>query len=161
MCIMIVQIYRVFYKAHAVNRWNESPLCLIAHARVVVRHAVHRLWCENSFSLCTLISRSSRFRGDKSTWREIKPCSRVVEIFHSRGNECVIKAPDTGRTRFVAGHRLSYNARAVNKACKARRSRTSLFARVHRPPTLFLAAFVSASSLSSSDVFPPSPMARQ
>jgi len=159
MCITIVQIYRVFYKARPVNRWNESPLSLIAHARVVVRHAVYRLWCENSFSLCTLISRASRFRGDKSTWREKKKtCSRVVEIFRSRGNECVIKAPDTGRTRFVAGHRLSYNARAVNKACEARRSRTSLFARV------LLLSFSLHSflpRLSSSDVFPPSPMARQ
>lgn len=127
--------------ARAINRRNGSLHCLLSHTRVVVRHAAGLPpMVQKWFRM--LISRASRFRGREPTWRKNAPRCRDIPL--ARGNECVIKARDT-----QAGLDLWpgwVTTRAVNKACNARRSRTSLFARVHPilSPALFLAAFVSA-----------------
>lgn len=133
-------------------------MSLIAHARVVVRHAAGlpsmvRKWFFPLRAYFALLSIQTTSR---------KKARRVVGIFCSRGNECVIKSSRGHRQDSICGQAPAELQRpAVNKACNARRTRTSLFARVHHPISRSLAAFVSVPRPSLPTYSRLHPMARQ
>lgn len=139
-------------RARTVDRQNgRPPLSLIAHARVVVRHAAGY----TVYGAKMIFPFACLFRAplDSDDFAK-KIVRRAVGIFRPRGNECVIKSSRGGhRQDSICGRAPAELQRpAVNKACNARRTRTSLFARVHHPISRSLAAFVSV---------PPVPLFRR